>query len=75
MEGWGVMRVKSWSVPGTVANTGSRRSTEDETMSGGGELHVERGRHPSEAHYIELDQPSCDVLASSPGSFPLPRTE
>ena len=52
VEGWGVMRVKSWSVPGTVANTGSRWSTEDETMSGGGELW--KGRHPSEAHYIEL---------------------
>ena len=74
VEGWGVMGVKSWSVPGTVAKTGSRWCTEDETTSGGGG-ELWRGRHSSEAHYIELDQPSCaNILASSPGSF-LPRTE
>ena len=47
VEGWGVMETKSWSVPGMAAKTGSRWSTEDETMSAG---ELWRGRNPSELY-------------------------
>ena len=53
------MEMKSWSVPVMAAKTGSRWSTEDETMSA---EELWRGRNPSEVHCIELSMISHHVL-------------